>query len=377
MSLLNNKDNKKIVDNMNYEDYDNVPIDSFGINMLKKMGWQENKQINGKSQPKPLEIKLRHYRLGLGATPLDPTKAIPKSSDTEKIKKEKEKNFFGTKVKIVHGKHKGLKAIIAEKVLCEDLIEYLKKNEFVKVELKINKEVIKIESKNIKLRSSESEDNKDKKKKHKKKDIKKKSHKKQRKNSSDYSSSSDNSEKEFKKSSEKNEENANKDVSETKEGIMKFLNKKTNRNHDYNASSNVNFYEIDDFKKKDLSANKEKASSKNKLDWVMPNIIVRIINKKNQYYNKEATVVDLPGSDKFILIANDGNMIDYLTENDVETVIPENGERVVVLKGEENGEFGEIMQYDFDSGIVTLQMLNDFSIKSFRNNECCAIGNSL
>jgi DNA-directed RNA polymerase beta subunit len=366
MSLLNNKDNKKIVDDMNYEDYVNAPIDSFGINMLKKMGWQENKTINGKIQPKVFELKPRHYRLGLGATPLDPTKEPVKSSDADKLKKEREKNFFGTKVKITHGKHKGLKAIIAEKIICEDLNEYFKKNEFVKVELKINKEVINIEYNNIKLRSNEK-DEKNIKKKNKKMDKKKKS---KREHSSDYSSSSEKSEKDLAKS-DKNY-NKEKEVLETKEEILQFLNKKTNR--DKIQKSNFNFHEIYNPNEKPDDINNK---SKTKLNWLMQNLIVRIVNKKNRYYNKEATVIDLPSADKFTLIAIDGNLIENLCESEIETVIPQVGERVVVLKGEDKGEFGEIMQQDFDSGIITLQMLNDFSIKSFRNDQCCAIGNSI
>jgi len=383
MSLLNNIKKKKIVDDMNYDDYDNTPIDSFGINMLKKMGWQENKPINGKSQQKPFELKPRHYRLGLGATPLDPTKAIINFSDAEKIKKGKEKNFFGAKVNIIHGKHKGLKAIIAEKILCEDLNEFLKKNDYVKIELKINKELIKIESQNIKLKSRRNEkvEKSEKKKSHKKKDKKKKSHgKKHRKQLSDYSSSySDEwSDKELNKSYKKNNNEIDNDKDrDTKEAIVKFLNKKTNRDKADNMSS-FNHEIKQDFHKKFVYDDNLNGVRKNNtpLNWVIESLIVRIVNKKNKYYNKKATVVDLPTADKFTLITNDGNMIDNLTESDIETVIPQVGERVIVLKGTDKGELADVIQHDFGSGVVTLQMLNDFSIKCFRSDECSEIENS-
>jgi len=383
MSLLNNKDNKKIVENMNYEDYDVSPIDSFGLNMLKKMGWQENQNINGKKQIKPFELKPRHYRLGLGATPLDPTKEQIKYSDSDKNLKEKSKNYFGAKLKIIHGKHKGLKAIIVEKIICEDLNDYFKKNTFVKVELKINKEVLTIETKNLKIRKGKNNEKSKNKKQKKKKN--KKNYKKYRKYSYDISSSSNESK------IEKNNNVKDPNDSENlynKDEVIKYINKKSSRKNkeieEKYKDSNINIYELDnpeEILKKNYTEKKkgERINDilEKKLNWVMLNIIVRIINKKHKYYNKKATVIDFPSSDQFTLIAFDGNVIDNLNEEDIETVIPDIGEKVMVLKGNDKGEFGELMQIDFNIGVITIQMLNDFSIKIFKVDECSAIGNSL
>lgn len=393
MSLLNNKDNKKVVENMTYDDYDNEPIDSFGKNMLLKMGWRENQSVNGKEPVKPFELKPRHYRLGLGATPLDPTKNVVKYTEAEKEKKEREKNFFGAKVKITHGKHKGLKAIIAEKIVCEDLSEYLKKNDFIKIELKINKEVFKIETKNIRLRSCKKRDRSQEykhrdKNAHKKDKSKSKKHKKSRKHSSsDYSNSSSESSR-FNTKDHKNEKFNSipicyNNINEKKTSSYyeaqaiednRLLNKKTGR--DGNNQINTNYLAEENFNKTMIGKSQISDKQRKKHQWVMQNILVRITNKRNKYYNTQANVMDLPSSEKITLLTNDGILIENLTENDIETVIPDLGERMIILKGNEKGEFGELMFFDNENETLTVQLMSDFSIKTYKKNECSAIGNS-
>ena len=337
MSLLKDASKIKFIDEMKFQDYDKEPIDTFGKNMLLKMGWKENEPIKGKPQAKPYELKPRNHRLGLGATPLDPTKHSIKYSDADKIKKEKEKNYFGTKIKVIHGKHKGLKAIIAEKIVCEDLQEYIKKNDYVNIELKVNKEILKIETKNIKLRS--------------KKDKKKK----QRKDKKKYDNSSSDSENKIVKFKDEMKESDN------------YLNKKTNRKNDLNnveynqnKSKIENFIEIEDNKK---------------INWVIQNILIRIINKKSKFYNTTAYVVDLPNESRFTLLNKDRILIENVTEKDIETVIPEIGEHVVILKGKEKGEFAELIEKDNDKNILLVRLLNDFSIKNYKFEECCTYEN--
>jgi len=369
MSLLNNKDKKKVAEDMNYDDYDLEPIDSFGVNMLKKMGWQDNIKINGKKQSKPLELKPRHYRLGLGATPLDPTKDIIKLSDD--YKNIEEKNYFGLKVKIISGKHKGLRAIIAEKIVCDNINEYLNKHDFIKVELKINREIIKIETKNIELRIKDKENKKLKKNKKRDKSQKKKKTKKKRKNSSfEVSISSNDSEnKTFKELEFKRNNHNENNIGEF------FKKKKIDNEENITKNENIKIYEIDGYNKFDYNSNFiEDSRNKIKLKWVFHNIIVKIINKKHFYYNKEVTVIDLPSSEKFTLITNDGKIIENLTEEDIETVIPGLGEKVIILKGVDKGEQGEIIDIDDESKIVSLRMLNDISIKNFHFNECSSVG---
>jgi DNA/RNA-binding protein KIN17 len=341
---------------MKYEDYDNEPIDSFGKNMLLKMGWNENE---AKNSVKPYEIKPRHFRLGLGATPLDPTKNIPKFSNEENDKKEKKKNFFGTKIKIVHGDHRDLKGIIAEKILCEDLKDYLSNNKYVKIELKINKEILNIETKNIKIKKKDS--NKDNKKKKEKKDKKKKSKKdkKEKKDRRKYlksrSSSNINSQSESKSEIE-SEKNAFNDYNNKDQNL---LNKKRERSYSKESRSSK---EIKNKEKKfDIDIN------------IMNNIYVRIIDKKHKYYNKKVMVIDIPDKNTITVITSENKMIEGLNKFSVEPILPNIGEKLMILKGENKGEIAQLMFIDEDKKELTVQIFTDFSIKIYKFNECSAI----
>lgn len=344
MSLLNIKKETNVAENMNYEDYDNEPIDTFGKNMLLKMGWNE---IEAKNSVKPFEIKPRHYRLGLGATPLDPTKNIPKFTNEENIAKEKNKNFFGAKIKIVHGEHKGLKGIIAEKILCEDLKEYLQKTDYVKIELKINKEILKIATKNIKIKKKNS--NKD------KKEKTKKSKKKHKRKDSESSSNSNNSKEKVKTYNKENSFGLISEINKNKINEQNLLEKKRKRSYSNESES------------------KNKINKKSKDFNIVNNIYVKIIDKKNKYYNQKVMVMDIPDKKTITVMTKENKMIEGINKNSVEPIIPNIKEKLMILIGENKGEIGELMFIDEDKGELLVQIFTDFSIKNYKFGECSAV----
>lgn len=168
------KEEVKIVDNMNFQNYEDNPIEDYGRNMLYKMGWKENTAIGrtNKGLIKPVEFIPRQKGLGLGAIPLKLDSSIIKTQQNTK-------NYFGTKVKINEGLHKGLKGILIDNI--NDLDKYLNENQYVNIQLDLNGIAVKINSSYIKIyENNEKEKNKKKKKKlkeekgeqHKKKPIK-------------------------------------------------------------------------------------------------------------------------------------------------------------------------------------------------------------
>jgi hypothetical protein len=134
--------NVKIAEDMREDEYDK--IDDFGKSMLTKMGWKENERLNNKDPVKIVEFKPRPPGLGLGATQLD----------VKAVKNEKRITLYGQKVKITEGKHKGLKGII------KDDIEALTASGHINIELKVNKQTVKVRSEYIKLRKGENEEEK-------------------------------------------------------------------------------------------------------------------------------------------------------------------------------------------------------------------------
>ncbi|KAJ8672585.1 hypothetical protein QAD02_003844 [Eretmocerus hayati] len=86
------------------EDYENIPIDQFGMAMLRGMGWQPGKGI-GKNQKivPPVLPELRPKGMGLGAD-----KLISQKTQSKTVKQEEQlKLIQGAYVKVVAGKHDG------------------------------------------------------------------------------------------------------------------------------------------------------------------------------------------------------------------------------------------------------------------------------
>jgi hypothetical protein len=270
---MNELNKVKIAENMTFDNYDEQPIEDFGKSLLKKMGWNENTAINGKAPVKVVEFKPRPSGLGLGAVMLDDK--APKYSD------EKKKNYYGTKVKIIKGKHKGLKGVIVEEII-GDIEKYFKQNESVNVELKINKQVVKINTEYIKIRNKKDKEEK----------------------------------------IDKKEEVKNRNV---------------------------------------------------RLVWVLPNIIVKVVNKDSKYYNTKAFIEDVIDNYSFSLITNDKVVHTKFVEDDIQTVMPGINENVIILTGTKKGEVAKLLERDKKKNKVTVQLFADFEIRNYTQDEVCSI----
>ena len=119
---LKNKDQVKIGGAATFDSYERMPIQDFGKNLLKKLGWDESK-------PKPLgknttyeeykepnfnKLMPRQSRLGLGAKPLthDQAKKLNKNGNTNIIvagtaQDNKHEIKVGSIVMIIDGSHEG------------------------------------------------------------------------------------------------------------------------------------------------------------------------------------------------------------------------------------------------------------------------------
>ena len=92
---------------------------------------------------------------------------------------------------------------------------------------------------------------------------------------------------------------------------------------------------VDNEKESEIKIEEEKKEIKReKITWIKPNIIVRIIDEKSKYYNTKAKVEDIISDDTFSLLMNDNTLNNEFTEDDCETYIPKLNENVLILSGE-------------------------------------------
>ena len=111
--------------------------------------------------------------------------------------------------------------------------------------------------------------------------------------------------------------------------------------------------------------------NKNKIniEWIKQGIIVRIINKNSKYYKTKAIVDDILNEKDFSLIMNDKTINIDFSEEDLETVIPEIGEKVLIL---DKNQIGKLIERNKKENKVIVQNFNDLSIVELTQDDICS-----
>lgn len=118
-----------VADDITTEAYSKMPVESFGMSLMKQMGFSEERGIGKNKQnalPQILVLKPRPKGLGLGATPT--------GSEQEQVEYEK---FYkpGTRVKVVKGAHRDLIGVI---------LKSEKDNDVLLVQLELSEQNVKL-----------------------------------------------------------------------------------------------------------------------------------------------------------------------------------------------------------------------------------------
>lgn len=158
------KSNITLAENVDFDTYDLTPLDSFGKNILMKFSLKESSSLVGnkrKAPEKVIEYKPRNHRSGLGydVTKENNDDVNSNNNHNKSIQNNQMDNYYGRKIKIIGGRHEGLKGIIVEEIKCEDINRYFKHNKYTRIQLNNSRETTKIKSKYIKLRSKHNEQN--------------------------------------------------------------------------------------------------------------------------------------------------------------------------------------------------------------------------
>ena len=113
----------------------------------------------------------------------------------------------------------------------------------------------------------------------------------------------------------------------------------------------------------------------NKLEWVLPNITVRIIKEDSKYYNTKAKIIDVMNEYTFSVLTSDNVLHTSFTENDIETVLPKISNDVVILTGEHKNKIAKLLLRDKKQNKVNVQLLDDLSLVELTQDDVCAISN--
>jgi transcription antitermination factor NusG len=97
------------------------------------------------------------------------------------------------------------------------------------------------------------------------------------------------------------------------------------------------------------------------LRWVVPGLKVKIRNKfinDGAFYNCKALIEDVL-DDKIFTVRISNEIIDYLNEKDLQTILPSVGSQVRIVKGKHKGEISKLLSRDKVKNLATVQLLDE------------------
>ena len=158
------------------------------------------------------------------------------------------------------------------------------------------------------------------------------------------------------------DENSEKNIDTLKNNKNIFINKNENKsiNNNRNNHSNKN--------QNNININKDKV----KIEWLKQGIIVRIIDENSKYYKTKAIVEDILNEKDFSLLMNDNTINIDFSEEDLETVIPNIGEKVLIL---DKNQKGKLIERNKKENKVIVQIFNDLSLVELTQDDICSILN--
>jgi len=303
------------------EDYEDVPIEEYGLAMLRGMGWKLGQPIGNTNKEivKPIEAVIRPKGLGLGADKTAAERLAKAVVDEESKPLSK-----GSYVKIETGTNRGLYGKIEGRD--EDTARLM-------IQLAIGGKIVNVTQYSVIPISA-------------------KEYKEKAKvlNSEKYDKFKVKGEKDKERTKEKNEKDSVRSQDKHKK-------KKKKRKHS------------------DSSSEDESDSKVAKKPWVRPDLRVRFIDKnykRGRYFNTKLRIVDVPSIDACVCKTEDGQILDEIDQKSLETVIPRTDPAyVMIISGKKTGQLGEILQKDKAKCIASVQLLKDRSIVRLSYDDIC------
>ncbi|KAK0138274.1 G-patch domain and KOW motifs-containing protein [Merluccius polli] len=321
-------------------DYDSVPVEAYGLAMLKGMGWNQDEGIGRtfKQNVKPIEHQLRPKGLGLGADrsavrDLEPKgrRRPPKPGDEPGKEEEDLVLGPGGCVLVESGAHKELYGKI-EGVDPD--------NARVVVKLAIGGQTVTISQYGIKL-------------------VDRKEYERNSKDLTRLSRAHKEKEKEKEREKEKEKERHRKEDEKRSNGDERTKHKSSERDRDRGKDERKR-------KHRDSSPHREKPAVKEprKLPavpcWLQRDLKVRFIDKAfkgGRYYNSKMRVEDVQTPTTCICRTDEGRLLDDVKQSMLETIVPKNdSEAIMVVLGKHRGQVGRILQRDRDGCKALVQL---------------------
>ena len=335
-------------------DYEQIPIEQFGLAMLRGMGWKEGEGIGKTGKVvAPVEAHLRPKGLGLGA---DRSQAAHKDKKNDQKDAGREEEVLelkkGSYCVILNGKHKDLYGVVEG--FDED-------NARTVIKLTLSGQSVTMTQYNVKAVGRKEYEkyskylNKGKADKYKEDETKQNGH--------DLHSDPNSKGRDDDHRSHKEEKHRKKHADDGRK-----------RKHDSKDSSGSKH-------KSDAESSSKSSQPVGVAAWLQPHLRVRIVDKhykKGKYYKEKVVVLDVVSVDSAVCKTDDGKVLEGLSHSQLETVIPKTEPAHVMLcAGKHKGLLGKIIKKDKDSCSALVQLLadRDLVLKMEFDEICDYVGN--
>ncbi|CAM4691450.1 unnamed protein product [Lepidochelys olivacea] len=307
-------------------DYEVVPVEAYGVAMLRGMGWKAGEGIGRtfKQDVKPLEHQLRPRGLGLGADrsaiqdlqPACPLRPPKPGEERRRGEEEPLGLVAGGAVLIVAGPHKDLYGKI-EGVDPD--------NARVMVKLAIGEKIVTVSQ-------------------HSLRPVTRKEYEKLAKDLSHLSKAH--------KEKEEKERNGPSDTPDAR--VPREKDRKRKQPADLESDTRSG---------KQSKGGSSGSSSSRSPHWLRRDLRVRFVDKLykgGKYYNTKMQIEDVLSPDTCVCRTEEGQVLDGIREAMLETVIPRgSADCVMVVLGEHAGRVGRILQRDQQRSRALVQLQHD------------------
>ncbi|XP_067408291.1 G-patch domain and KOW motifs-containing protein [Emydura macquarii macquarii] len=324
-------------------DYEVVPVEAYGIAMLRGMGWKEGEGIGCtfKQDVKPLEHQLRPRGLGLGADrsaiqdlQVAGPRRPPKPGEERRGGEEEPLGLVaGGAVLIAAGPHKDLYGKIAG--VDPD-------NARAMVKLAIGDKMVTVSQHGLRA-------------------VTQKEYERHAKDLSCFS-----------KAQKEKEEKQRNGATDVPDARRQDKGEEKDRKRKQPAE-----LESDARAVKQSKGSSRGSSSSSAPHWLQRDLRVRFVDKlykRGKYYNTKMLIEDVLSPDTCVCRTEEGRVLDDIQEAMLETVIPRGAaDRVMVVLGEHAGKVGQILQRDHQrsQALVQLQGTEDGDLLALDYDAVC------
>ncbi|BFZ00176.1 hypothetical protein BsWGS_03215 [Bradybaena similaris] len=341
-------------------DYQQIPIEQFGLAMLRGMGWSKDRGVGKNARvTAPVQAHIRPKGLGLGADrsnsgpdkPSLPPNGVEGAGEVLELKINghcvvtagSDKHLYGT----VQGLDEDNSRVLVKLALTGRVANIMQSNvrtvsrpEFEKYSKYLNKQKTD-EYKAKEMKRAENLENGD-----SSETLKVQKFKRRRNVHSDNDSVSG------------SEDKRNKKAERRRDNDSRHKSKHKSR---HGRTDKHNSRAVDPAG--DSATSAEEKYSGETTSWLRNDLRVRIVDRhlgRGKYYKDKAVVIDVPSQGMCVCKTDGGQVIENVSQLSLETVVPRQEDAcVAIVGGSHRGQLGRIMRRDRDQCLALVQLLAD------------------